>query len=86
MELVLTDTARLHIAEWKKTGNITALRKIQKLLANMQQTPFSGEGQPEPLKYKFSGLWSRRINQEHRIVYHVENNVITILSLKGHYN
>ncbi|MCF8359357.1 MAG: Txe/YoeB family addiction module toxin [Prolixibacteraceae bacterium] len=51
----------------------------------MSQTPFEGIGKPEPLKYDLTGCWSRRINQEHRIVYEVRDDKIFILSLKEHY-
>ena len=51
----------------------------------MQEHPFTGIGQPEALKYNLSEFWSRRINQEHRIVYQVVGGVIEITSLKGHY-
>jgi toxin YoeB len=47
--------------------------------------PYRGIGQPEQLKYGLSGAWSRRINQEHRLVYEIEGDIVYILSLKGHY-
>ncbi|WP_418894781.1 Txe/YoeB family addiction module toxin [Limibacterium fermenti] len=51
----------------------------------MKQHPFEGLGKPEPLKGDLGKYWSRRINKQHRIVYTVEDNSITIYSLKGHY-
>jgi toxin YoeB len=47
--------------------------------------PETGLGQPEQLKHQYSGLWSRRINKEHRIIYEIAENAIYILSMKGHY-
>jgi toxin YoeB len=51
----------------------------------MKETPFGGIGKPEALKENLSGYWSRRINREHRILYKVDNEIITIYSLRGHY-
>ncbi|WP_244140838.1 Txe/YoeB family addiction module toxin [Kaistella flava (ex Peng et al. 2021)] len=47
--------------------------------------PFTGTGKPEPLKHNLSGLWSRRINKEYRLIYEVENQTVFILSAYGHY-
>ncbi|WP_309336354.1 Txe/YoeB family addiction module toxin [Mucilaginibacter sp.] len=62
---------------------------MQKLINAIQENPFEGIGKPEPLKYQLSGAWSRRITNEHRLVYEVnEKNELIILivfSLKGHY-
>jgi len=63
-------------------------RKAEKVLDLMQEIakdPFMGAGKPEPLKYNLSGCWSRRIDQEHRIVYSVEEKKIRILSCRFHY-
>ena len=59
------------------------------MIEDIQLHPYEGIGKPEPLKHKLSGYWSRRINQEHRIIYEIidENtlNILSIISLKGHY-
>jgi toxin YoeB len=64
-------------------------RKIQKkivsLIQEIDRTPFSGTGKPEPLKHQLQGLWSRRITQEHRLVYQVTDEEITIVSCRFHY-
>lgn len=75
------------IEKLKKSGNKPALRKIRILLNELTEHPYTGTGQPEQLKHNFAGFWSRRINQEHRIVYAVdeENVTVTIVSAKGHY-
>lgn len=70
---------------WKKTNNLKIINKIKSLLGNMIETPFTGIGQPEALRHELSGYYSRRINQEHRIVYKVENNIIYIVQLRKHY-
>jgi toxin YoeB len=69
----------------KKTGNKAVLKKLLTLLEELEQHPFSGTGKPEPLKFELSGMWSRRINKEHRLIYEVEDDVVFILSAKGHY-
>lgn len=59
--------------------------RIKKLLGNITETPFSGMGHPEPLRYGLAGYWSRRITSEHRLVYRVENGTILIASCRYHY-
>ncbi len=80
-----TDTALEDYNFWKKTNNIKVINKIKSLLSNMQETPFTGIGQPEALRHELSGYYSRRINKEHRIVYTVTNNTIFVIQVKGHY-
>ena len=57
------------------------------MLIELSETPFEGEGKPEELKYELSGYWSRRINLEHRLIYKVDNNTVTVLIISaiGHY-
>jgi toxin YoeB len=86
MEISYSEEAQQDIQYWKKSGNIIIQKKIQQLLTAICDAPFEGIGKPEALKHNLSGLWSRRINQEHRIIYKViENNIIRIYSLRGHY-
>lgn len=61
------------------------MKKINQLVKDIRRTPFEGIGKPEPLKGNLSGLWSRRINSEHRLVYLVEDNSVIIFACKGHY-
>ena len=61
------------------------VRKINTILKDIKQSPFSGIGKPEPLRYELQGFWSRRINLEHRLVYKIENDDILILSCRFHY-
>ena len=61
------------------------LSKIANLLESISKNPFEGIGKPEPLKYDFEGCWSRRIDQEHRLIYFVEDNTVNIISFRGHY-
>lgn len=89
MQIVFTTKAKKDLDFWIKSGNKNILNKITDLIEDIQLHPFKGIGKPEQLKYQLSGKWSRRINQEHRIIYKVteENTIeiLDILSLKGHY-
>lgn len=69
---------------WQNTEK-KIFKKINELIKEIQRTPYSGSGKPEPLKFNFSGYWSRRINHEHRLVYKVEDNVVYIVQCKYHY-
>ena len=80
-----SDKAQEDIQYWKKIGDKKIQKKIQELLLSIQETPYSGIGKPEALRHELSGSWSRRINREHRMVYHVTGDIIKIESLKGHY-
>lgn len=85
MEIIFYDEALADIQYWKKSGNKVIQKKIQALLEDISAHPFTGLGKPEMLKHELKGKWSRRINQEHRIIYEVIDEVIHIYSLKGHY-
>ncbi|MFO3665822.1 Txe/YoeB family addiction module toxin [Anaerococcus sp. ENR0831] len=69
---------------WQKK-NKNNFKKINKLIKITLRTPFDGLGKPEPLKSNYSSYWSRRIDQEHRIIYKVFDEKIVIISCKGHY-
>lgn len=62
------------------------LKKISELIKEIRRNPYSGLGKPEPLKYDLAGLWSRRIDREHRLVYQVIHNELLIYSCKYHYD
>ncbi|WP_366535701.1 Txe/YoeB family addiction module toxin [Streptococcus pneumoniae] len=72
---------------FSQSGNKTILNKITALLNDIAEHPYTGIGKPEPLKYDLVGKWSRRINEEHRIVYAVNDDRIEvdILSMRHHY-
>ncbi len=69
---------------WQQTDK-QILKKLNALIKECQRTPFSGSGQPEPLKHEFSGSWSRRITQEHRLIYRVEGEILIIAQCRYHY-
>ncbi|RYX87202.1 Txe/YoeB family addiction module toxin [bacterium] len=86
MELELTDVEKRRHKVFIKSGQVHIVRKIEKLLTAVKENPFEGIGKPEQLRHQYSGKWARRINGEHRMVYAVDENLITIYSLRGHYN
>ncbi|WP_209329483.1 Txe/YoeB family addiction module toxin [Lunatimonas salinarum] len=85
MEIEFTQQAYKDLEEWKKSGNSKALKKIRELTEAILTDPFSGIGKPEPLKYQYTGKWSRRIDREHRYIYEIRNNTLYVFSLRGHY-
>ena len=85
MEIAYTQQALSDIKYWKEINNKTILHKITNLLLSIEQDPFKGLGKPEPLKFKYAGLWSRRLNKEHRLIYKVFYSHVLNLSLKDHY-
>ena len=85
MEIVFTEKAKSDLEHWKKSGDRQAQKRISQLIISITETPFEGIGKPELLKYALAGKWSRRITQEHRLVYQVEKERIIILSMFHHY-
>lgn len=69
-----------------QTQDKKILKKINRLLQDIERNGYSGLGKPEPLKHNLSGYWSRRIDDEHRLVYKIlDDDVIEIYQCKGHY-
>ncbi len=89
MEVIYSVKALKDREFWKKSGNTAIMNKITALIEDIQLHPFEGIGKPEPLKHQLSGKWSRRINQEHGIIYQVIDEttieILNILSIKGYY-
>ena len=87
MEVVLLAKARKDYDYWKQTGNVKIMQRITKLLKDIELHPFSELGKPEPLKGNLQGKWSRRISNEHRMVYSISSGriYIYVFSMKGHY-
>jgi toxin YoeB len=67
-------------------SNEDTFGKINELIKEIQREPFKGKGKPEPLKGNYKGSWSRRINLEHRLVYTVTAEEVTIVTCHGHYD
>ncbi|RYU90435.1 Txe/YoeB family addiction module toxin [Mucilaginibacter terrigena] len=85
MIVSFTKQADADIDFFNRSGNKQVIKKIKELLQSIVNNPYKGIGQPEQLKHDLSGAWSRRINKEHRLVYEVKDEVVYVLSLKGHY-
>ena len=84
MKLVFADTAWEDYLYWQQQDK-RMLERINKLIKEIQREPYTGIGKPEPLKHALTGFWSRRINDEHRIVYKIENDALVIAQLRYHY-
>ncbi|PMR72491.1 Txe/YoeB family addiction module toxin [Billgrantia endophytica] len=84
MKLTFSEHAWEDYLYWQKSDK-KVLRRINQLIKEIQRTPFEGIGKPEPLKHGLAGYWSRRINDEHRIVYKVTEDALLIAQLRYHY-
>ncbi len=84
MKLIWDEEAWDDYVEWQSEDKKT-LKRINKLIKDIQSTPYSGLGKPEPLKHDLSGYWSRRIDDYNRLVYKVEDNELRIAQCKTHY-
>ena len=84
MNLVFAPQAWEDYLYWQATDK-KMVRRINELLKDTIRSPFEGIGKPEPLKYAYSGYWSRRIDSEHRFVYRVMDNDLLIAQLRLHY-
>lgn len=71
--------------QWFLQNDKQNLKRINQLIKDIQRSPFEGIGKPEPLKHNLSGFWSRRITDEHRLVYTIEDESIQIVQCRYHY-
>ena len=85
MEVKLTKKAIEHLGFCNKSGNKAIQKKIQLLIEDIMENPFEGIGKPEPLKLNLQGLWSRRIDEEHRLIYEYNDDNLSIISCRHHY-
>ena len=84
MKIVSSEHAWEDYLSWQRTDT-RMLQRVNRLIGEILRTPFEGTGKPEPLKHALSGYWSRRITDEHRIVYRVSEDEIQIAQLRYHY-
>lgn len=84
MEIIFMSQAWEDYMHWQSADK-KILKQLNILIRQCQRTPFEGIGKPEPLKGNLTGWWSRRINQEHRLVYKSENQLLYILQCRRHY-
>jgi toxin YoeB len=84
MKLVFAETAWQDYFYWQSNDK-QMVKRVNKLVQEIQHEPFAGIGKPEPLKHALSAFWSRRINDEYRIVYKVASDSLLIAQLRYHY-
>jgi toxin YoeB len=70
---------------WQKTDK-QKLKRINELLKDITRNPFEVIGKPEPLRHKYAGFWSRRINEEHRLIYKISEDEIQVFKCRFHYD
>ncbi|HCM1953349.1 TPA: Txe/YoeB family addiction module toxin [Salmonella enterica subsp. salamae serovar 9,46:z4,z24:z39:z42] len=84
MKLTWSEEAWEDYLYWQETDK-RMVKKINELVKDIRRTPFEGKGKPEPLKYNLSGFWSRRITEEHRLVYALTDDALLIAACRYHY-
>ncbi|NCF33095.1 MAG: Txe/YoeB family addiction module toxin [Proteobacteria bacterium] len=84
MRLIFAEKAWEDYIYWQRTDK-KILKRVNTLIKEIKREPFEGLGKPEPLKHALSGYWSRRINDEHRIVYKIQSDSLLIAQLRYHY-
>lgn len=84
MPIKFADEAWEDYLYWQQTDK-RILKRINNLIKDIQRTPFDGIGKPEPLKHQLAGVWSRRIDEEHRLLYEFDNGCIFIVQCRYHY-
>jgi toxin YoeB len=85
MKYVFVDESWEDYLYWQKTDK-KLLKRINQLLKDIARHPFDGIGKPEPLKHKYQGFWSRRIDSEHKLIYKVKDDEILIAKCRFHYD
>jgi toxin YoeB len=85
--LKIDPKAKIELQEFYFAGNQVTIKRIERIIEELKEHPETGIGQPERLKYRLSGKWSRRIDEKNRLIYQIKEDIITVLviSAKGHY-
>ncbi|MCG3197267.1 MAG: Toxin YoeB [bacterium] len=84
MRILFTEAAWEDYLHWQRTDK-AMLKRVNELIKDTQRNPFQGIGKPEPLRWQLRNCWSRRIDREHRLVYEVEGETLTIIACRYHY-
>jgi toxin YoeB len=85
MKLVFTELSWEDYLFWQRNDK-QKLKRINEILKDISRNPYDGIGKPEPLKFKYAGFWSRRIDEEHRLIYRVDDDEIQIAKCRFHYD
>ena len=84
MKIIFSSQAWDDYLHWQQTDR-KVLKRINDLIKEITRTPFEGTGKPEPLRHTLAGYWSRRIDDEHRLVYKIEGEAVLIAQARYHY-
>lgn len=84
MKITFSDLAWEHLEYWQETDK-KVTKKIYTLIKDIQRNGYEGIGHPEPLKHDYSGFWSRKINDEHRLIYQIKDGELFIAQCRFHY-
>ncbi|TSJ44562.1 Txe/YoeB family addiction module toxin [Mucilaginibacter corticis] len=86
-KVIVSENAKKDLSAIEKSGDKSSIKKVERIISELYIHPETGIGKPEKLKFELAGYWSRRINKKDRLVYLIENNIITvtIVSAIGHY-
>lgn len=85
MKFVFVEESWEDYLYWQQTDP-KMLKRINELLKDISRNSFSGIGKPEPLKHKYKGCWSRRIDSEHRLIYQIKNDEVFVIKCRFHYD
>tara|TARA_B100000809_G_scaffold243770_1_gene269098 strand:+ start:10224 stop:10481 length:258 start_codon:yes stop_codon:yes gene_type:complete len=85
MKYIFVDESWEDYLYWQKTDK-KILKRINMLIKDISRNPYDGIGKPEPLKHKYRGFWSRRIDAEHRLIYQVKEDEVRIIKCRFHYD
>ena len=85
MKFVFTELSWEDYLHWQK-NDTQKVKRINELLKDFSRHPYEGIGKPEPLRFKYAGFWSRRIDEEHRLNYRIEDDEIQIVKCRYHYD
>ncbi len=86
-KIIITEQFRKDLETLKRSGDKVSVKKVARLLVELEEHPETGTGNPEPLRYNLSGLWSRRVNKFDRLIYRIVDDklIVEVISSVGHY-
>lgn len=86
-KVIISENAKKDLSAIERSGDKASMKKIERIIAELYIHPETGTGKPEKLKFELAGYWSRRINKKDRLVYFIDNGIITVtvVSAMGHY-